>query len=84
MLTLGTVGMSFHGFTGHIDYTCEVHVHAHLCLLLAHALAARYFPHTKWPTVVSCTEAVISATEPFRKNPSIKLILPINMENIHT
>ena len=22
MLTLGAVGMSFHGFMGHIDYTC--------------------------------------------------------------
>ena len=62
VLTLGTVGTSFHGFTGHIDYTCvslRTCADTHLCLLLAHALAhAHYFPHTKWLTVVSCTEAV--------------------------
>ena len=48
------VGMSCHGFTGHIDYTC---ISSHTCtdLPLAHA---RYFPHTKWPTVVSHTEVV--------------------------
>ena len=62
VLTLGAVGMSLHGFTDHIDYTCissRTCTDTHLCLPLAHALAlARYFPHTKWPNVVSLTEAV--------------------------
>ena len=51
VLTLGAVGMSSHGFTGHSVSSRGTQPY----LPLAHA---HYFMHTKWPTVVSRTEVV--------------------------
>ena len=55
VLTLGAVGMSFHGFTGHRLYMSR---YEPMSPDSACVSSCALFPHTKWPTVVSRSEAV--------------------------
>ena len=70
LLSLCAVGMSFHCFTGHklhIRKFAYMRRYTPISPVSACVSYACYFPHTKWPTVVSHTEAVDADLDPFQK-----------------